>query len=592
MAPRFTWKTAQGSCLLNAVRGELVRASVRAGRSSSGTSCPAETAVHCTAMANGLVQARACYDRGAWDEAFEGLRLADHAAPLSCDDLQRLGFAAYLIGGEVEFERCFDRLHRAQVEQGHREQAARTAFWLGLTLLFRGDLAQSNAWVARANRLIEGIDCVEHGYLLLPGIERILREGNATEARSRAAKATAIGEQFSDADLIAMARHVEARALIDLRQIGAGLELLDETMLAVVGGELSPMVTGLMYCSVLEVCNKVYATNRAHEWTAAFARWCEPQSESLAFSSVCLVHRAEVRQSHGEWAAALEDACRACEREARGNRKPPGAALYQRGEIHRLRGEDAEAEKAYRSASDAGYDPQPGLALLRMAQGQADAACAALRRALHTTTKQSRRAALLARGVEILLATGAIDAAREAWRELSMLSDVLDADALRAAAAEAEGAIVLAEGKPDAALGPLRRAFERWTHLDVPYDAARARVLIGVACQALRDEETSRLELAAARAVFERLRARGDLARVDRLNPPLPSRARATLSPRERQVLRLIAEGGTNKAIAAHLSVSERTVDRHVSNILVKLGVPSRAAAIAFAYEHKVIGNR
>ena len=540
-------------------------------------------------MANDLVQARACYDRGAWDEAFEGLRLADQAAPLSREDLQRLGFAAYLIGREVEFERCFDRLHRAQLEQGHREQAARTAFWLGLTLLFRGELAQSNAWVARAHRLIEHIDCVEHGYLLLPGIERMLHEGNATEARARATKATAIGEQFGDGDLTAMARHVDARALIDLGQISGGLELLDETMLAVVGGELSPMVTGLMYCSVLEVCNKVYAMNRAHEWTAAFARWCEPQSESLAFSSVCLVHRAEVRRSHGEWAAALEDACRACEREARRNRKPPGAALYQRGEIHRLRGEDAEAENAYRAASDAGYDPQPGLALLRMAQGQMDAACAAMRRALHTTTNQSRRAGLLPRSVEVLLATGAIDEAREAWRELSTLADVLDADALRAAAAEAEGAIVLAEGRPDAALAPLRRAFERWTHLDVPYDAARARVLIGLACHALCDEETTRLELAAARAVFERLRARGDLARVDRLNPPSPSKAGARLSPRERQVLRLIADGGINKAITARLTVSERTVDRHVSNILVKLGVPSRAAAIAFAYEHEML---
>jgi len=540
-------------------------------------------------MVNDLDKARAYYDRGAWDEAFEGLRLADQAAQLSCDDLQRLGFSAYLIGGEVEFERCFDRLHRAHVEQGHQEQAARTAFWLGLTLLFRGELAQSNAWVARAQRLIEHIDCVEHGYLLMPATERILREGNAAEARSRAAKAAAIGERFGDADLTAMARHVEGRALIDLRQIGAGLELLDETMLAVVGGELSPMTTGLMYCSVLAVCTKVYALNRAHEWTNAFARWCELQSESLAFSSTCLVHRAEVRRSHGEWSAALEDACRACEREARGSRKPPGAALYQRGEIHRLRGEHAEAEDAYRAASAVGYDPQPGLALLRMAQGQLDAACAAMRRALHTTTAQSRRAGLLPGCVEVLLAVGEIDEARAAWRELRDLSDALDSDALRAAAAEAEGAIALAEGRPDVAVGPSRRAFDLWTHLDVPYDAARARVLIGLACHALRDEETTRLELAAARGVFERLRARADLARIDRVHPSATSRAVTKLSPRERQVLRLIAEGGTNKTIAASLSVSERTVDRHVSNILVKLDVPSRAAAIAFAYEHDLL---
>jgi DNA-binding NarL/FixJ family response regulator len=138
----------------------------------------------------------------------------------------------------------------------------------------------------------------------------------------------------------------------------------------------------------------------------------------------------------------------------------------------------------------------------------------------------------------------------------------------------------------------LRRAFEAWTHLDVPYDAARARVLIGLACHSLRDEETTRLELAAARAVFDRLCARADLARIDRVSRPSTSREQSKLSPRERQVLRLIAEGGTNKAIAARLSVSERTVDRHVSNILLKLDVPSRAAAIAYAYEHEIIGNR
>ncbi len=543
-------------------------------------------------MANDLDRARACYDRGAWDEAFEGLRLADQAAPLSCDDLQRLGFAAYLIGGEVEFERCFDRLHRAQLEQGHREPAARTSFWLGLTLLFRGEVAPSNAWIARGQRLVEHLDCVEHGYLMLPATERILREGNAEEARSRAAKSTSIGERFGDADLTAMARHVEARALIDLRQVGAGLELLDETMLAVVGGELSPIVTGLMYCSVLDACNRVYALDRANEWTAAFARWCEPQSESLAFSSTCLVHRAAVRRSHGEWSAALEDACRACEREARGSRKPPGAALYQRGEIHRLRGEHAEAEKAYRAASEVGFDPQPGLALLRVAQGQVDAACSAMRTVLHTATDQSRRAGLLPSCVEVMVAAGEIGEARDAWRELRELSDTLDADALRAAAAEAEGTIALAEGRPGAALGPLRRAFERWTQLDVPYDAARARALLGLACHALGDEETTRLELAAARAVFDRLSARADVARIDRVSGRSTSRERSKLSPRERQVLRLIADGGTNRAIAGRLSVSERTVDRHVSNILVKLDVPSRAAAIAFAYEHGLIGNR
>ena len=540
-------------------------------------------------MAKDLEHGRACYDRGAWHEAFEALRLADQAVPLDCDDLQRLGTAAYLLGHELEFERYFDRLCHVELEHGRAENAARAAFWLGLTLLFRGESAHSNAWIARGQRLIAQHDCVEQGYLSLPGTERILREGHAATAQARAATAALIGERFGDADLVAMARHVEARALIEQHQIAAGLDLLDEVMLPVVAGELSPITTGLMYCSVLAACTGVCALSRAREWTFAFSRWCDRHSEPVAFSSTCLVHRAEVLRSQGAWSDALEDACRACDRAGRGGQKPPPDALYQQGEIHRLRGEHTEAEEAYRAASQLGYDPQPGLALLRLAEGQIETACAALRRVLHSTTREPERARLLPSCIEVLLAAGKKTDARDAWRELCELSEALDATALRAAAAQAEGAIELAEGRPDAALGPLRRAFEWWAHLDVPYEAACVRVMIARACDALHDQETTRLELTAARAVFEQLCARADLRRVDHMTGTPASHARTKLSPREQQVLRLIATGSTNKVIAGRLSVSERTVDRHVSNILTKLGVPTRAAAIAFAYEHELL---
>ncbi|MGH9159497.1 MAG: helix-turn-helix transcriptional regulator, partial [Vicinamibacteraceae bacterium] len=264
---------------------------------------------------------------------------------------------------------------------------------------------QSNAWVARGRRLVEGRDCVERGYLLLHVAEQQLHESHPDAAAATAATAAATGERFRDADLMAAARHVQGRALIQQGQVPAGLGLLDETMLAVIAGELSPIMTGLMYCSVIEACREVYATDRAREWTFALSGWCEQQSEIVAFTGACLVHRAEIMQLHGAWPEALAEACRACERATRAGRKAPAAALYQQAEIHRLRGEWTEAEEAYRAASLLGHDPHPGLALLRMAQGRTDAASAAIRRLVTTTTgDRLQRARLLPAHLDIMLA--------------------------------------------------------------------------------------------------------------------------------------------------------------------------------------------
>lgn len=540
-------------------------------------------------MADDLQHARECYERGAWSDAYDALRRAEQATVLGDADLERLGLSAYLIGRELDFERCFERLQRAQAERGERERAARSAFWLGLSLLLRGEGARSNAWIARGHRLIENIDCVEQGYLVIPAAERELLEGRADAAHATAITAARIGDRFGDADLIAVAQHVRGRALVEQDQVAAGLALLDETMLPVVAGELSPIVTGLLYCSVIATCRAVYSLARAREWTFAFSRWCDEQSEALAFSGTCLVNRAEILRFHGAWPDALADTIRACECAARANRKPPAAALYQRAEVHRLRGEYAEAEDAYRAASGLGCDPQPGLALLRLAEGRIDAACATMRRTLHATADRLARARLLPSYVEVMLARGDTQDARVACEELHAMSNMLGADGLTAAAVQAEGAIELAEGRAGVALAPLRRAFELWTRLDAPYDAARARVLIALACRAVDDEETAALELSAARTTFVRLAARADLGRVEKLERHRASDRGARLSPREQQVLRLIAKGRTNKAIAAQLRVSERTIDRHVSNILNKLDVSSRVAATAYAYEHNLI---
>jgi DNA-binding CsgD family transcriptional regulator len=507
---------------------------------------------------------------------------------LEAGDLERLATAAYLIGRELEFQQLLERLHRVHLEANNPERAARCAFWLwAISFLFRGDVGQSNAWLARGNRLVHDRDCVERGYMLLAAATQQLHGGHPESAQGTATEAVAIGERCQDIDLTAAARHLQGRAAIHQGQVEPGLKLLDETMLAAVGGELSPIMTGLMYCAVIEACREVYEFPRACEWTFALSRWCEQQSEMVAFTAVCLVHRAEIMQFHGAWPDAFAEACRACERCRQSARKPPGAALYQQAEIHRLRGECTKADKTYRDASRLGYEPQPGLALLRLAQGRTDAAAAAIRRLLIATTDRLRRARLLPAYLEIMLAVGDVENSGHACQELQALAEAFDTDVLRALAKQAHGACALRHGDPQAAIAPLRRAFELWERLEAPYDAARVRVLLGQACQLLGDDEAAGLEFDAARSVFTQLGAQPDLDRLDAARPP--TSPPGPLTARERDVLRLIAAGLTNKAIAAELFVSERTIDRHVSNILCKLDVPSRAAATAYACDHNLI---
>ena len=537
-----------------------------------------------------LEQGRASYRRRAWGDAYRCLSAADDGSPLAVEDLERLATAAYLTGRDEDFQKILERAHHARLASGEPERAARCAFWLGLTRLLRGETAQASGWLARARRLVEGRECVEHGYLLLPAAERSLVQGDGEGARAAADEAAGIGERFADQDLIACARHLQGRSLLRQGRVGPGLTLLDEAMLAVVAGELSPIVTGLVYCSVIAACQQVLALGRASEWTSALARWCEQQPQMVSFTDACLVHRAEIMQFHGEWPDAMAEARRACDRFSQGiDPNPPAAAFYRRAEIHRLRGEFDAAEAAYRDAGKNGWEPQPGLALLRSAQGRADAARAAIRRVLGAATEPAQRGPLLQSCVEIMLAAGDLREAERACRELEAVARTLDTEVMQAIAAYARGSVELAQSDFKGALASSRRAFELWRQAQAPYEAARARVLIALACRALGDEDASSAELAAARATFERLGATPELARLDALGKGAAARTASRLTTRELQVLRLIAAGKTNKAIAKELRLSERTIDRHVSNVLAKLDVPSRAAATAYAYSHRLL---
>ena len=539
-----------------------------------------------------LQRGRDSYKRRAWADAYRALAAADKTVPLEAADLELLAMSAYLTARDDEYLGTLDRAYHAYLDARESLRAARCAFWLGLRLLFRRETGRATGWLGRSRRLVEceQQDCVEAGYLLLPIVESHLDAAESETAYALAGDAVKIGSRFRDADLIAVARHLQGRAFIQQGRVEEGLSLLDEAMLAVTSGELSALVTGLIYCSVIDSCRQVYAVERAREWTTALGRWCAEQPEMVSFTGKCLVHRAEILQMHGAWPEALIEARRGCERFENGvDPQRPASAFYQLAEMHRLQGDFASAEKAYRRASTWGMEPQPGLALLRMAQGRGQMAARAIRRVVVATTDPLELARLLPAYVEIMLDAGEIEDARAGCRKLEEIAGRFDTRLLGAIADEARGAVEVAEGDAQAALGSLRRALQVWQQIEAPYMVARTRLQVGLACRAMADAEGADLELHAARIAFEQLRAAPDLARLESLTNNAPRVHDHGLTPREKQVLRLVATGKSNKVIAAELCLSERTVDRHVSNIFTKLSLRSRAAATAYAYQHSLI---
>ena len=542
-------------------------------------------------MAGVLVQGRSAFAAHAWAEAYERLSAADRQAPLEPGDLERLATAAYLVGRDDESAELWARAHHELLGRGETGRAARCAFWLAFGLLNRGESARGGGWVARARRVLADApeDRAEHGYLRWLAAFQSILDGEDAAALAGFEEAATAGDRWGEPDLVALARTGAGRALIRLGQTGPGAALLDEVMVAVETGELSPMVVGDVYCSVLEGCHELFDLRRARQWTAVLTSWCATQPDLVPYRGQCLLHRAELVALHGAWTDAMKEARAASARFLEPNGHPAaGAAAYQLAELHRLRGEATEAEEAYRRASRWGREPQPGLALLRLAQGQPATAQAAIHRALDEAGDLPGRARLLPAATEIALAAGDRAAARAAADELAEVARRLDAPVLLATAASAAGAVLLAEGDPRAALVDLRNAWAAWRELEAPYEAARTRVGIGLACRALGDQDSAAMELDAARFAFQELGAAPDLASLETLTGrDLAGRA-GGLTPREVQVLRLVATGKTNRAIAAELVLSERTVDRHVSNIFTKLGVSSRAAATAWAYEHRL----
>lgn len=537
--------------------------------------------------------ARTSPARGDWKAEYALLCAEDRRTVLGPAGLERLGIAAYLAGHESVSIDVHTRAHTLALERGDTRQAARSAFWVAFAFLGARDLARASGWAARARRLLEEDrhDCAECGFVMLPQALEQVASGSLTAAEATFRAAERIGERFANADLTSLARQGRGRVMVALGRVSEGAALFDEVMVAVTAGEVTPLIAGVVYCSVISACFEMLDIRRAQAWTAALNDWCEAQPNLVPYRGQCLVHRADISRLRGRWVEALHEAKCACESLASAKGPGHGSAAYALGEVYRLRGEIAAAEEAYRVASQHGRAPYPGLALLRLVQGQGAAARAAIERVLAEPIRGQQRAEVLAASVEILLALRDVPAARRAADDLNAAAGALDSEWLRAMAAAADGAVHLADGEPRQALAPLRHAVTIWRDLEVPYEAARATMLLGSACQALGDADGARMEWESAARVFREHCAAPALVQLEALTrqrsvPPGPD---AGLTAREVEVLRLIARGKTNRAIARELDISDKTVARHASNIFLKLDVRTRAAAAAYAFTSRLV---
>jgi DNA-binding NarL/FixJ family response regulator len=539
-----------------------------------------------------LELARAAYDSSAWRSAVDGLVAVDRSQPLSTDDVVLLAIAAHQCGEDDLSERSWQRAFRARVTDADEAAAARCAFFLGMSYLTRGDPIQGGAWIGRAEELLERVpdECAEHGFVLIPKGLAVLG-ADPVAALQLFSTAMAIGERCGDPDVSTLGRLGAGQCRLRLGQIDDGMHCLDQAMLAVVAHEVSPVIAGIVYCATIEACHEVVDIARARSWTNALSAWCESQPDLVPYRGRCLVHRAEIMQIDGHWGEATEEARRACSLLSEPPGQPPlGAALYQLGELQRLVGDVDAARDSYRRASEHGRDPQPGLALLELATGHAAAADAALARVLEEGAFPEDRTRQLAARVETALAVSDQPSAAAAAAELTTLGQSSEVTFVRAVAASARG-LVAADGEElTVALREYRDAVMTFGELGAVYDVARTRERIASVLRAMGDVDGANLELDAARAAYERLGASLDLARLDEAESPVPANDRgAGLTGREAEVLRHLASGMTNRELANELVISEKTVARHLSNIFTKLGVSSRSAATAYAYQHDLV---
>lgn len=520
-----------------------------------------------------------------WSGRFE--QFVSDEASLDAGELDEFGQAAWFVGRDDVSERAWERAQLRYLDDGDLVAAARCIFWLGFTLGEHGEMIKANTWTARLFELCArgaGDPRVD----VFPALLRAhgaFTSGDVAASEPMYAAAAALAEAAGDVDLDTLATMGHGRALVTLGRFTEGVAAFDRIMLRISTGQVSDRAAGPAYCAVIASLLARGDLERARVWTRDLGEWCDAQRGLEPFRGECTLHRATVMQIGGEWDAAVQAADHVCATDTRTDTL--ANAWYRLAELHRVAGRAAAARDGFRRASQLGRDVQPGLALLHRDAGELDTAWAGLERARATGSPPATQAELLAAAVQVGLDRHRIADAEAACTELDGCADASGALYLQALAARAAGELAVAQRRTADALELLRRAWVLWRRLDAPYDAALTRVAIGCAARQAGDEEGAQLEFDAARTVLDGLGAVPDLARLERAAAASgPAPAVAGLSRREREVLELVARGWSNRRIAEHLFLSERTVARHVGSILAKLDVPSRSAATAYAYAH------
>lgn len=539
-----------------------------------------------------LRSARDSFERREWVAAYEELSRLDDA-DLAGADFEALATSAHLLGQRNDCIQSLQRAYRYRIEQDEPAAAVRVAFWLALILVEGGEPAVAGAWIARGERLLTQIDgdVVEHGYLLVHQLFGHVRRGDFAAALHTAEQITAYGERFGDPDLLAFGLNAQGRGLTMAGRVPEGLALLDEGMVGVLDGEVSPIFAGMVYCSMIEACMWVGDHGRVAQWTHALTEWCELQPGLVAFTGQCAVHRAQLLRICGAWSDAWSELDLADERYRRIGAGPAlGLVHRERAELLRLSGQYDAAALAFTAAIEWGEDGQPGRLLLDLAQGHTDEAVIEARRLLEKRTDPVGRSQLLPAAVEVFLRGGARAEAEQASAELAGLAHSFECDSLLAAAAFAAAQVCLGNGEAEESLRLVQEATSRWTSLSAPFEVARCHLLAAQAHQQRGDQATGRTFLVAAAAAFADLGAAVAGAEAEALlNADTPASAPRGLTEREIDVLRLVAAGRSNAEIGRTLTIAEKTVARHLSNIFGKLDVGSRTAAAAFAYEHGLV---